>query len=76
LTRSNITSDFYLGFVVIDKSMWAKKDGVSSTAPQVLNGVPFDEATNPLMAGHCIFPTRMAARMGAGTDSILVHPTL
>ncbi len=51
----NITSDFYLGFVVIDKSMWSKKDFVSTTAPQVLNGVPFDEATNPLMSGHCIF---------------------
>jgi hypothetical protein len=49
------TSDYFLGFVVIDKPIFPKKDGVSAVAPQVLNGLAFDEATNPLMSGHCIY---------------------
>ncbi|HAM71659.1 MAG TPA: hypothetical protein DCM86_08460 [Verrucomicrobiales bacterium] len=48
-------SEFYLGFVVIDKPMRGKKNGTSSAAVQMINGVTFDEATNPLMNGHCIY---------------------
>ena len=48
-------SDFYLGFVTIDKGMRGKKDGLSKFAPQEFNGVLFEEATTPLMAGHSVY---------------------
>jgi hypothetical protein len=50
---TDLSSDFYLGWVVVDSSFGITKDfGVSPYAPQVLNGVPFVENTNPLLVGH------------------------
>jgi Concanavalin A-like lectin/glucanases superfamily len=55
LDTANLHSDFYLGWVVVDKSFAISKDtGVSAFAPQVLNGVAFDENTNPLLVNHYI----------------------
>jgi len=52
---SNLRSDFYLGWVVVDKSFNISKDfGVSSYVPQILNGVAFDENTNALLVNHYI----------------------
>jgi len=50
---ANLNSDFYLGWVVVDKSFNISKDfGVSAYVAQVLNGSTFDESTNPLLANH------------------------
>jgi len=50
---ADLNSDFYLGWVVVDKSFSISKDtGVSAIAPQVLNGVAFAEDTNPLLVNH------------------------
>jgi hypothetical protein len=50
---TDLNSDFYLGWVVVDKSFNISKDtGVSRYSPQVLNGVAFDENTNPLLVNH------------------------
>ncbi|MEO8426966.1 MAG: hypothetical protein ABI651_07640, partial [Verrucomicrobiota bacterium] len=50
---SNLSSDFYLGWVVVDKSFSITKDtGVSAFAPQELNGTLFAEDTNPLLVNH------------------------
>lgn len=52
---ANLDSDFYLGWVVVDKSFNISKDfGVSSYVPQILNGVAFDEGTNALLVNHYI----------------------
>lgn len=52
---ANLNSDFYLGWVVVDKSFNIGKDfGVSSYVPQLLNGVAFDETTNALLVNHYI----------------------
>ena len=52
---ANLNSDFYLGWVVVDKSFNIGKDfGVSSYVPQVLNGIAFDEDTNALLVNHYI----------------------
>jgi hypothetical protein len=52
---ANLNSDFYLGWVVADKSFSISKDfGVSSLVPQLLNGVAFDETTNALLVNHYI----------------------
>ncbi len=52
---NDLNSDFYLGWVVVDKSFNIGKDfGVSQYVPQVLNGVAFDEGTNPLLVNHYI----------------------
>jgi hypothetical protein len=52
---ANLNSDFYLGWVVVDKSFNIGKDfGVSSYVPQTLNGVSFDENTNALLVNHYI----------------------
>ena len=54
--QTDLNSDFYLGWVVIDKSFAPGKDsGVSAYTPQVLNGVAFNEDTNPLLANHFIY---------------------
>lgn len=53
---ANLNSDFYLGWVVVDKN-WnytGKDNGVSAFVPQILNGVAFDENTNPLLVNHYI----------------------
>src|SRR6185437_8437223 len=53
--QANLNSDFYLGWVVVDKSFNIGKDfGVSSYVPQILNGVAFDESTNALLVNHYI----------------------
>jgi hypothetical protein len=55
LDPANLDSDFYLGWVVVDKSFGIGKDvGVSSYTPQLLNGVAFDEFTNALLVNHYI----------------------
>jgi hypothetical protein len=55
LDPANLNSDFYLGWVVVDKSFGIAKDfGVSRYVAQVLNGLTFDESTNPLMVNHYI----------------------
>ena len=52
---TDLKSDFYLGWVVVDKSWNISKDfGVSAYVPQVLNGTNFDEDTNPLLSNHYI----------------------
>jgi hypothetical protein len=52
---ANLNSDFYLGWVVVDKSFNISKDfGVSRYVPQILNGVAFDETTNALLVNHYI----------------------
>ncbi len=52
---TDLNSDFYLGWVVVDTSFNISKDlGLSSYVPQVLNGVPFDPNTNPLLVNHYI----------------------
>lgn len=52
---NDLNSDFYLGWVVVDKSWSISKDfGVSAYVPQVLNDIAFDEATNPLLVNHYI----------------------
>ena len=52
---TDLNSDFYLGWVVIDKSFGPSKDtGVSAYSPQVLNGVAFDENVAPLLVNHYI----------------------
>jgi hypothetical protein len=52
---ANLNSDFYLGWVVVDKSFNISKDfGLSGYTPQLLNGVAFDEASNPLLTNHYI----------------------
>ncbi len=52
---TDLNSDFYLGWVVVDKSFNITKDfGVSAYTPQVLNGVAFSEDTNPLLVNHYI----------------------
>jgi len=52
---TDLNSDFYLGWVVVDKSFNIGKDtGVSRYVAQVLNGLTFDEATNPLLVNHYI----------------------
>jgi hypothetical protein len=52
---TDLNSDFYLGWVVVDKSWNISKDfGVSAYVPQVLNGTNFDESTNPLLNNHYI----------------------
>ena len=51
----DLSSDFYLGWVVVDKSFNIDKDfGVSSIAPQELNGAIFSEDMNPLLVNHYI----------------------
>ncbi len=53
LDPTDLNSDFYLGWVVVDKSFNIGKDtGVSAFTPQVLNGVTFAEDTNPLLVNH------------------------
>jgi hypothetical protein len=53
--QTDLNSDFYLGWVVVDKSFDISKDfGVSSYAPQELNGSFFDETTNALLVNHYI----------------------
>jgi hypothetical protein len=48
-----LNSDFYLGWVVADKAWNIGKDvGLSTVAPQVLNGVAFAEDSNPLLVNH------------------------
>ncbi len=55
LNPTDLNSDFYLGWVVVDKSFNITKDfGVSAFTPQVLNGVAFSENTNPLLVNHYI----------------------
>ncbi len=50
---TDLKSDFYLGWVVADRSWSINKDfGVSSFAPQELNGVAFSDETNPLLVNH------------------------
>ncbi len=52
---ANLNSDFYLGWVVVDVSFNIGKDfGVSAYVAQVLNGLTFDNNTNPLLVGHYI----------------------
>jgi hypothetical protein len=52
---TDLNSDFYLGWVVVDKSFNISKDtGVSAFAPQVLNGKAFSEDTNPLLVNHYV----------------------
>jgi hypothetical protein len=52
---ADLTSDFYLGWVVVDKSWGITKDfGVSTYVAQVLNELTFDENTNPLLSNHYI----------------------
>ena len=53
LDPTDLNSDFYLGWVVVDKSFGPGKDtGVSAFTPQILNGVAFNEDTNPLLSNH------------------------
>jgi hypothetical protein len=55
LDPTDLNSDFYLGWVVVDKSWGITKDtGVSAFAPQILNGVAFSEDTNPLLVNHYV----------------------
>lgn len=50
---TDLKSDFYLGWVVVDRSFNISKDfGLSRYSPQVVNGVAFDENTNPLLVNH------------------------
>jgi len=52
---ADLNSDFYLGWVVVDKSFNISKDfGVSAFAVQELNGNAFIEDTNPLLVNHYI----------------------
>jgi hypothetical protein len=52
---NNLSSDFYLGWVVVDTSWNITKDiGVSAIAPQILNGVAFNESDNTLLVNHYI----------------------
>ncbi|TMQ01488.1 MAG: hypothetical protein E6L09_03470 [Verrucomicrobia bacterium] len=52
---TDLNSDFYLGWVVVDKSFNISKDfGVSAFAVQELNGNAFNEDTNPLLVNHYI----------------------
>jgi hypothetical protein len=52
---TDLNSDFYLGWVVVDKSFGITKDtGVSAFAPQILNGKAFSEDTYPLLTNHYV----------------------
>ncbi|MGO8679216.1 MAG: LamG domain-containing protein [Limisphaerales bacterium] len=52
---ADLTSDFYLGWVVVNVSFGIGKDqGLSSYTPQVLNGVAFDPVANPLLVNNYI----------------------
>jgi hypothetical protein len=52
---NNLNSDFYLGWVVVDTSFGIAKDfGVSTYTPQILNGIAFDQTTNPLLTNHYV----------------------
>ena len=69
---TDLTSDFYLGWVVVDKSWNISKDfGVSAYVPQVLNGTDFDEDTNPLLS-QPLYPRRIrrAPERPAGTNPV------
>lgn len=51
-------SDFYLGFVVIDKPMRTKKDGVSKYMLQEINATVYSDDPvigTPLMSGHSVY---------------------
>jgi len=55
LDTGDLNSDFYLGWVVVDKSFNIGKDfGISAFAVQELNGSAFIEDTNPLLVNHYI----------------------
>ena len=52
---TDLNSDFYLGWVVVDTSFGPSKDlGISTYTPQVLNGTAFNADTNPLLVNHYI----------------------
>jgi hypothetical protein len=55
---TDLTSDFYLGWTVVDKTTFdsttGKDNGVSAYAPQILNGKAFAEDTNPLLVNHYV----------------------
>jgi len=52
------------------------KRTASAARLTVLNGVPFDEATNPLMAGHCIFADSEGRQNGPPDRFNTCSPTL
>ncbi len=52
---NDLSSDFYLGWVVVDVSFGITKDfGGGFLLPQILNGVALDDSANPLLSGHYV----------------------